>query len=152
VTYTAGAKLYNLGRIPAQTIYSISNSQLMTQDVFTGAAATPIVDGIVQLQAEYGRDTTMPTMDWTVDVWDTTTPANSDGWKRIVAVRLALVARSGLREKPEAGVCNATEAQPTWTGGTLTLTNDADGTSWRCYRYRTYETVVPLRNAIWRTL
>lgn len=154
VSYTANAKLYNLGRLPARTIYSISNSRLMEQTAFTGAAAIPIVDGIVQLQAEYGRDTTVPIMDWTVDVWDTTTPANSDDWKRVVAVRLAVVARSGLREKlnSDTNACETTATLPKWKNGTdITLNNDADGTSWKCYRYRAYETVVPLRNAIWRT-
>jgi len=29
--------------------------------------------------------------------------------------------------------------------------NAADGTDWHRYRYRVYETVVPLRNMIWST-
>ena len=29
------------------------------------------------------------------------------------------------------------------------MANLADGTDWRNYRYRVYETTVPLRNLIW---
>ena len=42
-----------------------------------------------------------------------------------------------------------TPAAPAWTGGAFTMTNPADGTDWRFYRYRVYETIVPLRNMIW---
>jgi type IV pilus assembly protein PilW len=38
---------------------------------------------------------------------------------------------------------------PFWSGGCFTMTNPVDGTDWHYYRYRVYETVVPLRNMIW---
>ncbi|HAL15173.1 MAG TPA: hypothetical protein DCP32_00020 [Anaerolineaceae bacterium] len=67
---------------------------------------------------------------------------------RIYALRFALVARSGLLEKPDpaTGVCNTTTTGPVWSGGVISLAADAN---WQCYRYKTFETVVPLRNAIW---
>jgi type IV pilus assembly protein PilW len=82
--------------------------------------------------------------------------------QRIYAIRFAVVARSGLKEKPDpaTGVCNTTTAAPAWAGwnstcfanGTCTsdpidLSADAD---WMCYRYKTFETVVPLRNLLWK--
>ena len=70
-------------------------------------------------------------------------------WAQVLAMRLAVVARSGLREKanPATGVCDITTAAPTWSGGTLDVSTDPN---WQCYRYRVFETTVPLRNMIWR--
>jgi len=152
ISYSTNAKLFNLGDLPSNNIYSVQNGQLMLQQLLFAAipaAATPLYDGIVQLQAQYGRDTTG---DGVVDVFDEFAPANAADWATVLAVRLAQVARSSLREKPDpaTGVCNTTTVLPTWSGGPITLTDDTDGTSWKCYRYKTYETTVPLRNMIWR--
>lgn len=68
--------------------------------------------------------------------------------QRIYAVRFAVVARSGLMEKPQPdGTCATTTANPVWSGGAINLTGLAN---WQCYRYKTFETVVPLRNLLWR--
>lgn len=78
----------------------------------------------------------------------------SEAIARIYAVRFAVVARSGLKEKPlTTGVCNTTTVGPTWAGGTISVSKNPDGSAnadWMCYRYKTFETVVPLRNAIWK--
>jgi type IV pilus assembly protein PilW len=96
-------------------------------------------------------------------------PARS--WRCVRAIRVALLSRSGQWDKNH---CNA---NPQWTSGasgTLTATNfsmrNVDGSvnsfgacvpgqpvaaaaqdpnNWRQYRYRVYETVIPLRNVIW---
>ena len=61
--------------------------------------------------------------------------------------------RSPLREKadPATGSCSISNAAPvTWPGGpAIDLSNDPD---WRCYRYRSFETMVPLRNVLWANL
>lgn len=70
------------------------------------------------------------------------------------ALRIAVATRSTLREKPDpvAG-CNVTP-QPLamWPGGPLVTPPD-DGSemidSWKCYRYRVQQTIVPLRNVAW---
>lgn len=70
-------------------------------------------------------------------------------------VRLAVAARNPVREKPDAatGQCVTTTAPlPTWPGGpTVTPPDDDSGVaeSWKCYRYKIYHTVVPLRSLTW---
>jgi type IV pilus assembly protein PilW len=39
-------------------------------------------------------------------------------------------------------------AFPAWSGGTFDLSADPN---WQCYRYRVFETTVPLRNWIWKS-
>jgi type IV pilus assembly protein PilW len=66
---------------------------------------------------------------------------------------LVVLARDDHYHKPSTagGPCEATTAanRPTWAGGAF-LTFDAPGALPSCYRYRVFETVVPLRNMIWR--
>ncbi|MBC7946009.1 MAG: PilW family protein [Burkholderiales bacterium] len=157
ITYTTAGQLFNIGSLPTDNVYSVSvpNSQLMSRAVLTNSANAAIVDGIVQMQAQYGKDDGASggtANDGIVDSWDEIDPTTPATWSQVLAVRLALVARSGLRERPDAatGLCNITTTMPAWIGGTITLTNDGDGTSWQCYRYRTYETVAPIRNMIWK--
>ena len=94
---------------------------------------------------EYGKDTDNDNI---VDTYDNAAPAD---WKQVLAVRLAVVARSALAEKPTVigGACDATTALPTWSGGTLDVSADPN---WNCYRYKVFETTIPLRNLIWQQL
>ena len=45
---------------------------------------------------------------------------------------------------------DTTTVAPTWAGGTFTAVSVASGSEDRCYRYRVFETTIPLRNMIWR--
>jgi len=95
--------------------------------------------------------------------WSNPTPGMIS---RIKAVRVALVARSPLVEKIDAtGSGGYTGAQACTNKDTANATGVCawvgDGTSpsptvdlsgianWQTYRYRVYETVIPLRNVIW---
>lgn len=83
-------------------------------------------------------------------------------YQRIVAVRLAVVARSKTAEKPNlAGQCSATTVKPqvfaqaTPAGVTavpidVNVTVAGDSTDWKCYRYRVFETIVPVINSQFR--
>lgn len=130
-------KVFNLGRTPVVNTYSVSNGQLLVTG-FRGTA-TPIMDGIVQMQARYGKDTDG---DGIVDTYDEVIPTTPAGWAQILSVRIALVARVSQYEKTQV-------TPPTislWTGGPVwTL-----GTDDRFYRYRTFDTIIPMRNMIWR--
>lgn len=84
----------------------------------------------------------------------------------IKAVRIAVVTRSELLEKdpvPGSVVCSSlTDANPTgicawdatsadpngigWPAPAIDLSNTAD---WNRYRYRVFETIIPLRNIVW---
>jgi len=100
-----------------------------------------------------------------VDQYDTTTPTTADDWSRVLSVRIAVTARSEVREKD-----NVTTADPVWDVGTATTVNgtsacssgssrkcltltipkpNAGDTEWQHYRYKVYDTIVPLRNVLW---
>lgn len=143
--YTTNGKVYNLGKAPIIKGYSIQNGQLAVQAV--GAPVAPLYDNIVQLQAQYGMDTNN---DGIVDVYDETAPTNAAEWSAVLALRLAIVARSELYEKDQVSpatirLWDDSAAAPTTTGPVWTLTADQ-----RHYRYKVFHTVVPLRNMIWR--
>jgi type IV pilus assembly protein PilW len=172
------ARVFNMGnltdannaRLPVYNTYAIVNRSLTVanQFVISGGTATvnSIADNIVHLRAQYGVDDGVgggTANDGRVDRYINTTPT----WSTVIAVRIAVVARSALPEKPAAGAgaaCDTTtdgtagtpDLRPTWSGGTfdLSASGDPDPASpfyWKCYRYRVFETTVPLRNWIWRS-
>lgn len=143
--YTTNGKVYSLGKAPIIKGFSVQNAQLMVQAV--GAPAAPLYDNIVQLQAQYGKDTNN---DGVLDVYDETAPTNAAEWSTVLALRLAIVARSELYEKDLVSpatirLWDDSLAAPTTTGPVWTLTADE-----RHYRYKVFHTVVPLRNMLWR--
>jgi len=163
-------RIFNLGSRPVWKTfgiqYDVTNTinygKLQVTDqlkVLTepGYVTQDLMDGIVDLQAQYGKDTNG---DGVVDLWTKQLPAvaftnfNATDIMQIIAVRLAVLARSDHYEKPSmaGGACEATTAanRPTWTGGAF-MTFDAPGALPSCYKYRVFEAVVPLRNMIWRS-
>jgi type IV pilus assembly protein PilW len=83
-------------------------------------------------------------------------------YQRIAAVRIAVVARSKSVEKPNRnGECSASLTLPTVFGTKVPSDVDAasvqvnvavtgDPISWKCYRYRVFETIVPILNSQFR--
>ena len=157
-------RIFNLGSKPVWKTYGIANGKLQVTDqlavLTAGAVSQDLMDGIVDLQAQYGKDTNN---DNAIDVWTKQLPAafgtnfSATDIAQVKAVRLAVLARSEHYEKPgTAGdPCEATTAanRPTW-GGTDNLpfpSFDAPGALPSCYKYRVFETVVPLRNMLWRS-
>lgn len=132
---------------------------------------TPVANNIVSLRAQYGRDTTAGTMDGIVDGFDQTvaTPptvtSTQCGWARVSAVSVALLARSTQPEKPTSAVLAVTTMAPTWAGSvansavpavlsgapfTLTATSVPGNFTWQNFRYKVFQTTVPLRNISWK--
>jgi type IV pilus assembly protein PilW len=166
--FGAGDLLINFGTTgPVVRTYWINNGKLRVTDGQlengTGGTQLDIVDGIVDLRAQYGKDNgvdngTVSAPSYTpndgrVDQYSNTTPANATEWTQVLAVRIGVLARIGNYEKPSVsgGDCDATTVAPTWSGGGFPAINIATVTSQdRCYRYRVFETTVPLRNMIWR--
>ena len=166
--------LFNLGLSFKAVGYAVRNGSLTMCDYTdttkncTGAGNwTSIANNIVSLRAQYGRDSTLPSMDGIVDVYDQTTPSVAAtlgcDWTRISALRLALVARSAQFEKTAV-----TTAPPVWDGTTAgnptgsaaspivltstlsgTISGITAGTEWQYYRYKVFQTVVPIRNISW---
>jgi type IV pilus assembly protein PilW len=145
-TYTLDAVIMPIGSTPTVNTYYVLDGNLVVDQVLQGGVALPVAASIVQLQAQYGKDTNN---DGVIDVWDAVAPVTALDWAGVIAVRMALVARSALPERPDpaTGACTITTAVPTWAAGDLDVTADPN---WRCYRYRVFESTVSLRNMIWR--
>jgi type IV pilus assembly protein PilW len=134
----------------------------MTTDCTNVANYIVVVNDIVSLRAVYGRDTTA-VQDFQVDVWDRTPLPTLADAPRVMAVMLEITARSGLKEKPATGVNCTALADSTrpdkvmdWIGGAVAGAginvdpSNLPAGEWACYRYKLYQTRVPIRNMSWR--
>lgn len=177
VAYGDGAVMMNLGTL-VDNQYEIRNGtnilQMSSFDI-TAPNARQVRDiqpDIVNLRAFYGRDTSVPA-DGIIDVFDNTTPTTNDGWLRVLALRVILVARSSTWEKrelrPDGTYWYPTPANPEWSVGTepsvagaapcasgtgecITIDVGADATGdveAKRHRYKVFDTVIPLRNMLW---
>jgi type IV pilus assembly protein PilW len=133
--------------------FSLSGNQLQRN----GVAIAP---DVVDLQAQYGVSATANSnviSQW-VDASGATwaNPGVSDR-NRIKAIHIAVVTRNA---QPESGnvtsACSSlTAANPTglcaWTGSAASPAPAlaVSGTDWQKYRYRVFDTIIPLRNVIW---
>lgn len=139
---------------PTQRTYRLNASRAL-EVADTGAAALSLAPEIVSLQAQYGISDTANSNK--VTAWSDATGAwaapalTRELGKRIKAARVAVVARSSEYEKPQPGQGCATTTQ-----AMLDAWSDwADFSSvkalpdWQCYRYKAFETVIPLRNMLW---
>lgn len=143
--YGTGARLTNMGSMVNHQ-YFVQNNDLMMLDAnlpqVVGINPAALVNGIVAIRAQYGRDTNT---DGFVDVYDNTAPTSAAD---VLAIRLAVVARSVQFEKDPVSPATLV----LWNGGTI-LNGGAlalDATAQR-YRYKVYQTTIPLRNIIWNT-
>jgi len=185
-----------IANLPVNNTYAIDlNTRTLTVtsafivDPATGRPlVTPVADNIVQLQAQYGLDDGVTDgsvpfnpaaagagvpNDGLVDRFVSAATFNTMAtppWNQVIAVRVAVVARSALAEKPRGSDgqnCDATtdgteatpgpDQRPRWSGSLapidVSASGDPSSTSplyWKCYRYRVFETTVPLRNWIWK--
>ena len=166
---------YDLGPNPKVLAYAVRSGNLtmcdyLAQDCSDVANYATVANNIVSLRAQYGHDNvTTPyphpagltpgvpdpgtgnIAAYQVDSYDQTQgqdlPVGATvacKWARTGAIRLALVARSVLIEKDVV-----TTAAPVWEGSDgapIDLSATAD---WGNYRYKLFQTVVPLRNVTW---
>jgi type IV pilus assembly protein PilW len=150
VAYPAKSLLVNLGRL-VNRIYSLSNTNTLQVQAFSSDALTisteDLLPNIVSLQAVYGKDTVGN--DRSADVWNTVTPTSAGDWQQVVALRIAVVARSTQRDKEEV-----TTAAPQWRPDGVTAEDISVGAAgdaeWKHYRYHVFETTVAMRNMIWQ--
>jgi type IV pilus assembly protein PilW len=142
-----------------------------------GAASDPatVADNIVSIQAQYGfdtrpdatfrGDTSARVVQWSdtmIDADGLGVAGDAGDYQRIAALRIAVVARSKSPERAAPGAtCTATTALPQVFATaepagveaapvTVNVGVTGDSVDWHCYRYRVFETIVPLRNAGWR--
>jgi len=161
-------------RLPVFNVYAINNNTLTVSNQFVisggNAVVSALADNIVHMRADYGLDDGQAPPpgppgtagDGIIDRYLDPAAFNAlatPPWQYIVSIRIAVVARSALIEKAGPGTaCNGTTPFPTWSGNSSVLRGfDLSampvpaGTFWDCYRYRVFETVVPVRNTIWKS-
>lgn len=157
----SGSYLLNMGTMVSRT-YSVSalgNLQSTDLSQTDGSKTTQdLYPQIVLMQAMYGKDSLG---NGTVDTYDKTAPTTNAAWQKVKAIRVAVVARSGQYEKDAV-----TTAAPQWdlgsksevtgagtcTNGNSCLSLDVSKvTDWQHYRYKVYDTIVPLRNVLWNS-
>ncbi len=159
---TSGNLLY-LGDQPQRATWSVSGNGLLRTESFSATSST-ISDGVVDIQAQYGL------VDGTKRIWQSEDPAD---WSQVRAVKVAFLVRSKQFEKTDLYVDGGAEpcrapacTVPVWYQNEsdadgdgdgdgdgkpvrFVMSNLADGTDWRRYRYEVFERVIPLRNVIW---
>ncbi len=137
-TLNDGGMIYNLGGQPALNRWRVAGNNVLTvtNALGTGVAGT-VAEGIVHMQAEYGLRVSGTSASCSIDSWTKLAPAS---WSQVMAVRVAVLARSSQLEKTLLATA------PAWAGGSFDMTAIPD---WQHYRYRIYESVIPLRNVIW---
>jgi len=160
-----GSFLVNMGSFN-DLIFTVDAQQRLTQSQLSTQTMTRTVTqlqgNIMLMKALYGWDTDG---DSAVDTFNAVTPAalpaNQAVWQGLLAVRVAVVARSAQYEKEEVTFSN-----PVWDVGTsaavagsvacgesrcVELKVDA-AADWKHYRYQVFDTLVPLRNQRWHSV
>ena len=146
--------LANLGTDPTLNLssrfvsrrLSVSPTGLSVGD-FPSYGNSTLVDGIVYMKAQYGRDTNG---DGAVDTWSSGAwiPDNTTS-NQVIAVRIGVVARS--QEKISVLSPTAIPLLPELkdTVGTVIGARVDYTPADTAYRYKAYSTIIPLRNVIW---
>lgn len=141
----------------------------------SSAAGASVADNIVSIKAQYGFDIRAgaaftPENGMVVGQWSSSMidadqqggPGSPGDYQRVVAVRIAVVARGKSPERPRSGTaCDATTSAPILFANvqpqgvaSVQVVPDlrvaGDTVDWQCYRYRVFETIVPIRNNAWR--
>jgi type IV pilus assembly protein PilW len=169
--YSTGV-LFNLGPRPQLNTWAVRNNELLNSIRVTALTVTDelnlnttaaVADGIIDLQARYGIDNgpaNNPT--YKVGKWLTVAEGDPANWTRLLAVRVAILARSQQYEPTKPGPTYVTSVPPNWLDGegnsvdfVMTNVNGSadsnpkDDNDWRNYRYRVYSATIPLRNMVW---
>lgn len=159
----------DLGNCPVNRSYGIDlsnlvNPQLVMTDNLVAVGkrvSMPVAEGVVFLKVQFGKDTNN---DGLIDLWDKTlsdgvTDTTGDGvvnqndalwaqWRMVRAVRFAVVARAQQRESTLVSDAALTLWPNDGAQGEVKYTLPSEDA--RHYRYRVYQTVVPVRNSLWR--
>lgn len=161
--YRDGDFLVNLGELTDLT-FSIEKDTLAVRRFQLEKDGQPQYEGpeklqsnVVNLQALYGKDTDG---NGSIDRWDAVTPASNAEWLQVLAVRIAVVARSVQYDKEQV-----TQSNPLWNlGSAIAVPAEAVAcgaarclplrvdhlTDWQHYRYKVFDTTIPLPNLLWR--
>lgn len=155
--------VFDLGYSPIFTVFGVDtgSNTLDSYDLLerSGNVATPIADGIVQIKALYGIHDgstagqtsnyidhwVQPTGTWAYSAINASQTSAYTAAAAIKAIRIAVVAQSRLLEKSTdytTGSSSLVLFKDLPTTLQYTVTTNPQ------YRYRVYDTVIPLRNAM----
>lgn len=167
LAYATSGSVLDLGPTLTRDVFTVVNNQLSVVASLSSNAQQLVADNIVQLKAQYGKDNggadpgvpgPHAKNDGIVDTYDTVIPDvvadPANAWNQVLTVRIGVVARSAQPEKPSGAgpACDTTTAVPTWSGSAGANPNPFDlsaNAQWQCYRYKVFETVIPLKNILW---
>lgn len=133
---TKPAKLSCLGTWN-EVSFSIDSNKLMRN-------ADPVGNNIIAMKAQYGISASAndnKVTEW-VDAKSSWAAPSVDDRKKIKSIRVALLAINNLYERDAV-----TNNNPTYFGGLQFTLAGID--NWQHYRYRVFETIIPLRNVAW---
>lgn len=151
---------------PSGATGAANSHAYMEKTADPAVAGDPLVSDIVNIQAQYGISAAANSN--TVTNWVNATDGQASGnWgasltiadrNRIKAIHVAVVARSGLYEKAiVTNKCTTTKGTVNngpcaWDDSSVDAAPEIDlsnDPNWQHYRYRVFETIIPLRNVIW---
>lgn len=142
----AYAYVFNLGNLVNRKYQVDVGGNLTLVD---GGVERVVASDIVSMRAQYGIiDTIDAEKKLTWKDGSSDGKLDADDLAGLYAARVVMVVRSPLKERPNAeGNCEATKSSDMGTWAEIDVKNNTD---WQCYRYRTFENVIPLRNMMWR--
>ena len=127
--------------------YRLDGTDLRIEQPMRGVSEV-LARNVIGFRAQYGVAAAAAgstALDSWVDASGTFASVNAANLPRVRALRVGIVIRSAQPEKPNSsGQCEASTAKPQLFGATV----EPDVTDWQCYRYRTAEVVVPMRNLV----
>ena len=152
----------------SEYVYQVTDNNLTRAGDIDPATQFPstnpvvIVPEVVNIQAQYGISasaTNNTISEWVnpTDAWENPSAVDRS---RIKAVRIAIVTRNSELEKTEA-TQPCTTSDGTDNNGPCAWDDSSDqidaapridlsdDPNWQRYRYRVYETIIPLRNVVW---
>ena len=167
--FTQG-RIYDLGPRPQLTTWAVLNGALSYTNAFAASAAqTDVGTGVINMKAEYGIDSN-DNRKLDDNEWTRATPTTTIGWQRLMAIRIAILVRGDYWDRENCSVApqytsgvsgaivatdfvmrnvnGAADSFPACQPGVQPVPS-ADPNNWRNYRYRVYETIVPLKNMLW---
>jgi type IV pilus assembly protein PilW len=175
---TDAASVLNLGQVgeSTRTLFDVAGNQLRSTDLLANAPAVPIAQNVVLLKAQYGVDCAgNGVITWTsatasgvcgrnytpddfmppaptIAAQGMNTTQYSQWLSRIRAVRIAVVVRSDEPDLKDPALVGQTatlfdcSAHNATCQGSIAINNATLADGWR---HRIYETIVPMRNAIY---
>lgn len=162
--FTTGATLMKVGQMALHSFTINASNQLVMTDFSVPSASTSsiLAADVVKLKAQYGI---ADAGSQNVNAWVSAT----GGWaaldttesKRIKAIRVVIVARSSKMEGSDVSAVCTNVSGVVNNGPCAWVDTAADPApqidlsadpNWKRYRYRVYQTIIPLRNIIWANL